>query len=202
MRSPKLLGGAVLPAIALMAIAGHASATVLTSSTGEVGTVGTEGTAVAEGSLTLSGTVNVTCKKATIEGVLTNAGSSSTTASGSITNATVEECGSTTVTIVNKGTTEVHTDTESANGNGTITSSGAQVTGLTHSILGTVHCIYISNNTFAGTLTGSKNKEGGNATVVIESVPVPQATTDFGCGSTSEVSGSFKAETPAYVDVD
>jgi hypothetical protein len=202
MRSAKLLGGAVLAAVALMAIAGTASATVLTGKGEEILKVGTKGKAVSEGPVVLSGTINITCQKSVVEGEITNAGSSTTTVEGKVTSLTFQECGSSTVTVLELGTAVTHTDSESANGNGVSTGSGGKATILTHNVLGTVHCIYTPPSTENGTILGSINNEGGAATVTGESVPVPQSATDFGCGSEASGTAKYVNETPAYVDVD
>ena len=152
----------------------------------------------------LDGTIKVTCLKSWIEGSVSNAGGKdfngeTTTAAIQLNTLTIEECGSSTVTVVNKGSLEVH---GLGNGNGTLTSTNAEFTVLTHNVLGTVHCIYWTNATDFGTLTGSANTEAFTATIDIGSVPIPRKSTDFGCGSTSELTATYKVETPMTLYVD
>jgi len=205
MKYAKMLGLLAVAAAALMAFAGSASATTLTITnppgTKVVAPAHTPIVAHAVGETILDGTVNIKCKKSLVEGETENEGSSSTTVKGPLSKLTFEECGANTVTVVNKGSLEIHTDSATADGNGTLTSTGAEVTVLTHNILGTVHCIYITNETDVGTLDGS-TKTGGTATLTVDSVPIPRASTDFGCGSTSEWTAHYTITSPDWLDVD
>jgi uncharacterized protein with beta-barrel porin domain len=231
MRYAKIFGLLAIAAAALMAFAGVASATTGTDSAGgspvEVNDV-IHSELVGEA--VLDGTINVKCKKSTVNGKVTNAGSATETLKGEIFpkseaepngGLTFEECGANTVSVAKPGTLEIHTHwkvvidkpgtkeeqktepecCEAVSGRGTLTSSGAEVTILTHNILGTVHCIYVTNETDVGTLDGSKNT-GGKATLTVDSVPIPRAATDFGCGSTSEWTAEYTVITPAYLDID
>jgi len=188
-------------AIAAMAFSATASATTLTNNNGETIGAGLVGETANVGELALDGTVNIKCKKSFLKGELTNAGGSESTVKGPISTLTAEECGPNTVTIVSGGSLEVHTDKASANGDGILTSTGLNATVLTHNILGTVHCIYETSGTTFGTLDGSKNT-GGKATLTIDSAAIPRLSTDFGCGSTSEMTGEYQVNSPSYLDVD
>jgi hypothetical protein len=215
MKYAKILGLLAIATAALMAFAGSASATTLTDTNGNQ--IGLNAIVHAEnvGNTVLDGTVNITCKKSTVEGKITNAGSATETVSGPIEALTFEECGNNTVTVVNKGTLEIHTDsttivhengthttlTTGDTGDGTLTSSGARITVLTHNILGTVHCIYITGNTRVGTLHGSEGDLGVHETptLTVNSAPIPREGTDFGCGSTSDWTAHYTVTTPDYI---
>jgi hypothetical protein len=205
MKYAKMLGLLAIAAAALMAFAGSASATTGTdSAAGSPVEAGDTIHSTNVGEAILDGTVNIKCKKSTVSGTVGSAGSATTTLSGNISTLTFEECGANTVTVVSKGSLEVHThenDPTGTSSNGTLTSSGAEVTVLTHNILGTVHCIYVTNETDVGTVDGSKTTKG-NATLTVDSVPIPRKTTDFGCGSTSEWTAEYTVTTPAYLDID
>jgi len=200
MKYAKMLGLLAIVAAAVMAFAGSASATELTNSA--------SGTKVAKGdtihaenesNTVLDGTVNITCKKSTVDGTVSNAGGASATVEGSISSLTFTECGANTVTVSTGGELILHAI---GSGNGTLTSSKAKVTVLTHNILGTVHCIYTTGATHIGTLTGSNNLGGNTATLHIDSAAIPQESTDFGCGNDAEWTGDYLVDSPMYLSVD
>jgi len=202
MKYAKMLGLLAVAAAALMAFAATASATTGTDSAGGSPVeVGDTIHATNVGEAVLDGTVNIKCKKSTVIGTVGSAGSATTTLSGNISTLTFEECGANTVTVLNKGSLEAHTFGATADGNGTLTSTGAEVTVLTHNILGTVHCEYVTSETDVGKLDGSNNT-GGKATLTVDSVPIPRRSTDFGCGSTSEWTAEYTVATPAYLAID
>ena len=148
-----------------------------------------------EGNIVLDGTINITCKSSTAAGKVvagTNVGI------WILSTLTFTECGNNTVTVVNAGTVELQATT---GGNGTMKSTGAEVTVLTHNILGTVHCIYYSEGTELGVFKGSVNT-GGTAKWELGSVSIPRKATDFGCGSTSELTALYKFTSPDYLDID
>jgi len=180
------------------------SGTTLTSSTGTIFGIGTHLQAKSETSITfdMSSPLNVPCKESIIEGALTKAGGSETTPVDSITSLTFFECNNSTVTVLNGGTLEFFTNTATADGNGTVTGNGAEITLLTHNIFGTLHCIYLTENTNLGTLTGSKNREGKTATWALNEAPLSLNATDFGCGTEPKLTGSYTFTTPDYLDVD
>ena len=200
MRHAKMLGLLTVAAAALMAFAATASATTGTDSAGgSLVEVGDTIHATNVGNTVLDGTINVTCKKSTVKDKTD--GNHEATLEGTVETLTFEECGANTVTVVNKGTLAIHTFGASADGNGTLTSSGAEVTVQTHNILGTVHCIYVTSATDVGKLDGS-NSTGGTATITVDSVPIPRKSTDFGCGSTSEWTAEYTVSTPDYLAID
>jgi len=188
-------------AIAAMALSATASATVFTDNNGHQFPEGTVGKSTNVGEVILDGTINIKCKRSLLEGQLESTGSSTETPEGTDTALTLEECGTNTVLVLGGGIVEVHTDEASANGNGILTSTGMEVTALTHNILGTVHCIYVTNETLLGTLDGSV-KTGGRATYTLASAAIEQKATDFGCGQNAEMTAEYQVNNPSYVDVD
>jgi hypothetical protein len=66
----------------------------------------------------------------------------------------------------------------------------------------TAHCVYFIEDTDIGRLTASGNLSHGTPTLHIDSAPIQSRSTDFGCGSTSEWTGSYTVDTPMYMDID
>ena len=201
MKYVKILGLLAVAAAAMMAFAVTASATTLTNSTGGTYGVGQKIHADSEGTTTLDGPATISCGASTVEGEIGNAGGSKEkeTVSGSITTLTFSNCNQH-VTVLAKGSLEAHTKTAgTTDGNGTLTSSGAEVQAVITSL--GLTCVYTTENTDIGTLTGSKNT-GGTATLDIDSSPIPRTKGSFFCGTSAEWTGSYSVDNPMYVDVD
>jgi len=199
MKYVKMLGLLAVAAAAMMAFAGSASATTLTSPAGThfAGTI----EATSEGETTLHGVATITCHHSRVFGHVTDGGGDEKTVKGNITELTFTNCTNGHVTVANAGTLELHTDPEgqAANGNGILTSTGAEVS-IQITSLG-ITCVFTTNNTEVGTVTGSKNTKG-TATMDIDSVKIPRTGGSFFCGSSGEWTGSYKVESPDYLDVD
>lgn len=178
----------------LFAFAGAASATILTDAPvpGYTGIVKAE----SEGALTLHGPISIFCKSS-IEGNIERHGSGITT-EGSITSLTLTECGSNHATVKSGGSLEVHTEKASENGNGTLTSTGAQIS-INITSLG-ITCVYTTFETDIGILTGSSSTNG-TAKVDLEG-SLPRTGGSLFCGSSAQMTGSYKITTPDYLDVD
>ena len=186
MKYLKILAVAAVAAAAMMAVAGSASATVLTETIGGVDTqvpVNAELTghleAGTEATLKSSFIGEVKCSVSTIAGKVTNAGGATETVQGEITELTFTSCNGT-VTVLKKGTLEVHTEGASANGNGTLTSNGAEVTVE----LAGLHCIFTTSNTDVGQVKGTHS---GSVEAKAESTPIPRTGGRSGafCGSSA-----------------
>jgi hypothetical protein len=150
--------------------------------------------AASEGSTTLDGSLTITCEKSTVKGKVTSKGGNS----GPIESLTFSECGTRTVTVLKGGTFTIDFATGP---DGTLTSDEAETTVLAHLPFSiTTHCIYFTEDTDIGRVTGSAST--GTATLHIDSAPIQRRSTDFGCGSTSEWTGSYKFTSPDYLDVD
>ena len=200
MKHIKMLGLFAVLATALMALAGTASATILTNKETKQLPVGTAIHANSENTVqpvTLHPPVgDITCTSSTVAGTIGNAGSGSTTVSGNNSSLTFGGCNAT-VTVLKAGSLEIHTRTATADGNGTLTSTGAKVT----VVLFGVHCVFETNATDIGTLTGSKNVGGKTATLDIEAT-IPRTEGSGLCGSTAQWTGNYVVDIPDYLDVD
>ena len=209
MKYVKMLGLAAVAAAALMAFVGAstASATVLCKTTGTGSPTGTTcpaGSAYAVGQPihavnvgnTLlkddgSGATLITCTGSTLQGEITNAGGTGTV-SGPISSLTFTGCDQH-VTVLKPGTLEVHWIENTHNG--TLTSNGAEVTTLTTTIFGNIHCIYVTNNTHLGELTD------GNPAIVHANAIIPQKETSALCPGKARWVATYEVTTPKPLSV-
>jgi hypothetical protein len=215
MKYIKMLGLAAVAAAALMALvgAGTASATTLTA-TGCTGTssgthgkhcvVGTIITAEAEGKVVLDPPFGaIECSKSHVEAHTTTTGgpSENETVKASLTTLSFNECNAT-VTVLKGGTLEIHTQIPGTNnGNGTLTSSGAEVT---VNFFGT-HCIFSTNNTHLGTVTGytaAKTLEHHATFHISATIPRTGGSSGVFCGSTAAWTGAYTITTPKTLHID
>lgn len=189
MKHLKMLGFAVMAAAALMAFAGSASATTVTSPANSefTGTVEATGT----GSLLLkAGFANITCTASTVAGKIETNGDSGIDASGKLSTLSFSSCGSSTVDTLAKGNLQI----EGTGGtNGVVKGTGSEVT---VSAIGT-SCVYgTSTGTTLGTFTG-----GTPATMDI-SASLPKISGGFACANPAAWSGTYTVTTPATMTVD
>jgi hypothetical protein len=191
MKYAKMLGLLAVAAAAMMAFAATASATTVTAPAGTLYTSTIE--ASSEGATSLDGTVEVTCQKSTVKGSVASHGAG-VTAKGSISSLTFTECGDDVVQVKNAGSLEVHSI---GGGDGTLTSSGAEVTVEADTIFGDVHCIYTTSNTHIGTV-----KDGTHATMTIDSAAIPRTGGSFLCGSSGEWTGAYTVTKPTGLTID
>lgn len=202
MKSVKILGLLAVAAAAVMAFAGTASATILTSPTGTVYTgkivAHSEGTTSLDGAFT-----TVSCSKSNVEGPITGHGAG-VTVKGTVEVLTFTECNFP-VTVLKKGTLELHPMLEKEEGGkkvhttcpsgyctGTLTSSGAEISIATS--IGT--CVFTTTNTGLGTVTPT-NDTGGHATLDIGSSPIPRTGGNFLCGSSGTWTGAYTVTQPS-----
>jgi hypothetical protein len=177
-------------AIAFVAAA-PASATEMTNGSGMV-TTGSTIAASAEGTTTLHPPIgDIECSGSEVEGTTSNTGGASETVGVKNSKLTFTGCNAE-VVVLEKGTLEFHTKTANADGNGTLTSSGAKVT---VTFVG-FHCIFTTSSTDIGTATGSVNT-GSNATLDIEAtIPRTGGRSGAFCGSTAQWTGSYLFTSP------
>lgn len=201
MRYAKTLGLAGLAVAAMMVGVGSASATELTSPVGTKLGVGA-GVKV-EGTTQLDGSVYLNCKT-TMEGTISNAGGEGASVKVNLSKLTYFECHETAwanevkVTVLAPGNLELHA---AGNGNGTLASTGARIT-MAWKLFGfPLHCIYVTNSTNIGTLTGSSTTKG-TATLESSSLYFPQEPTSAECNDDSELTGSYKVTSPDYLGID
>lgn len=220
MKYLKMLGLAAIAAGALMAFAGAgtASATELTC-TEPAGTkvmcgIGTVIHSESEGHAVLDSIIGKIECNSTVEGATTNTGSATETVDGEISVLSFTGCTTAVVKVLKNGNLEIHTQittiedpgsppvitevTDGINGNGTLTSTGAEVTVETFGF----HCIFTTKNTKIGTVTGSSTT-GGSATLDI-SATIPRTGGRSGsfCGASAPWTGSYKVTKPTWIDVD
>jgi hypothetical protein len=185
MKYMKILGLAAMALAALMAMAGTASATTLTSPAGTTYTSTIK--AENEGPVTLTsafgGFGTVTCNKSTVEGKVEKHGAG-VNVSGNIGKLTFTECNRE-VTVLSTGSLEV-------NSSGALT--GKNQTILIHTAIGPCHFTTASTGTSLGTVTTTATT-GSNATLDIKAtIPSP-------CGNgTWEGSYKVTAPNPFYLD--
>jgi hypothetical protein len=191
MKYVKTLG---LAAIALLAFTGTASATYLTSPAGSTytGPITLEGSATSfEHPSEFPTFFPVTCKSSKIEGMVEQHGAS-VTASGKVSKFSFSEC-SDSVTVLQPGSLEIHKT--SVTGNGTVTSSGAEI--RLHTSEGPV-CTVKTSSTDIGFLIGS-NLIGGKATMDIGASSLPM--TGVLCPSLGRWTGDYTVTTPSTLEV-
>ena len=215
MKYAKILGLMAVVAAALMAFAGSASATILTSPKGTnyTNTI----TAVNEGNVSLDGAfTTVVCTASHVEGKVEEHGVGKTV-KGKIEKLSFGGCNFP-VTVNTGGSLEVHAVSEIAGSphnsiqgcvnagqldcTGTLTSTGAKVT-ITTSV-GT--CVFTTNATDIGTLTPS-NDTGGAATLDIggpngTTGRIPRTEGNFLCGNSGQWTGAYTVTTPATLWID
>jgi hypothetical protein len=194
MKHVKMLGLAAVAAAALMAFvgAGTASATTLTGVGGSVLKTGTTIHAVNSGIAKLTTSFKtIECSKSTVQGKTTS--ETGTAVTGNVEILTFEECNCE-VKVLNKGSLSI--ERIGATSNGTLKSSGAEVTATCSSIFGNVHCIYATSNTDLGTLTG-----GTTAVMGISSADIPRLSTNALCDEGANWDATYKVDNPDTLNV-
>ena len=201
MKQLKILGLAAVVTGALMAFvgAGAASATELTCTNPPSTKVMCTSTLIhatsVGGKWVLDSPLgNVECHSTIISSTITTGSSTETpSAEGAV---TFTECNHP-VFVLRNGTLEIHTEGSTANHNGTLTSTGLEFTVEEFGF----HCIYTTNNTTIGTVTGSSTT-GGKAKLDI-SATIPRTGGRAGgfCGSSAPMTGTYQIEAPEWLDV-
>jgi len=196
MKYVKMLGLAAVTAMALMAFvgAGTASATTLTGEGGAVLGSGSSIHAVLDpgtGPAKLTTAFkNIECEESTVSGKTTNETGASV--SGNVETLTFGKCNCE-VKVISKGTLSI---TYTSGSNGSLSSNGAEVTAQCSTIFGNVHCIYVTENTGLGTLTG-----GTTATMDIESANIPRLSTSALCAETAKWDAKYSVDSPDTLKV-
>lgn len=201
MKYVKMLGLAAIAAAALMAFVGasSASATTLTSPAGTVYAGKIKAVSETEKPTLTGGFKNVECENSEVAGEVKNKGSETETVSGPVNTLTFTGNCTCKVVVLENGTLEIHTI--AGTHNGTLTSTGAKVTvNCENTIFGTVHCIYVTNATDLGTLTGSSTT-GGTATMDI-TAEIPRESTNVLCAEEAVWHAKYLVTEPDFLDVD
>jgi len=191
MKYVKILGLVAMVLAALMAIAGTASATTLTSPKGTTYTSTIKAENVGTVTLTsaFGGFGAVSCNKSTVEGKVETHGAG-VTAGGVVSSLTYSECNKP-ITVVNKGSLELHAGATEKEA--TLTSKNANIV-IHETAFGTCTFTTASTGTDLGTVTTTA-ATGGNAVLDIKAA-IPST-----CG-TGTWEGSYKAVTPSTLYVD
>jgi hypothetical protein len=187
MKYVKMLGLLAVAAAALMAFAGSASATSITSSAGNTPTIeASAGTTELHAGDSKS-FLTVVCHTSNVKGTVTSL-HTATPQSGPISTLDFGGC-TQTVTVLQNGSLSV-TGT-STTGNGTLTSSGAEI--RIHTSAGPV-CTFKTNNTHIGTLT-----KGTHGVLDIQSALIPAS--GFLCPSNGVWTGSYTVNQPTNLEI-
>jgi hypothetical protein len=193
----------ILMAVMAAAFASFAAATAsATTITGEGGVTlgtGTSISAQSEGSTIFHAAIgDFECKKSEITGKTSNSGGASETVKVTVESYVNTECTPGVITVLKLGTIEIHTKSESADNNGTVTWTGTELT----TEYGGFHCIFTATNTDVGTLTGSATT-GGNATLdVVATITRSGGRAGAFCGTTATWTAAYKLSKPSTLNVD
>jgi len=144
----------------------------------------------------------ITCTHSFLELETSNAGSSTETVKASVKSIDFTGCGDWTLTVLAKGSFEFHThpsDSQGVSGWGTVTSTGLEITATHHIGL---HCVFKTNSTDIGTLTGSTSTGGTPILNLLGNLPRTGGTSGVFCGSSAQLTGAYAFISPTWLDVD
>lgn len=196
MRHLKYVGLVTVAMVVLSAYPGTASATVLTSPKDWTLTSTVRLTSELSQKLVLHTSVDVECSRSWLEANIKEHGKDITT-KAEIYAFKFEECGNNHVTVKKGGTLEVHS---LGNGNGTVTSTGAEISVQVTSL--GITCVFTTSSTHIGTLTGSANTEKFTATLHMSGTKIPRTGGSIFCGSSGELTANYEVEVPMTLYVD
>lgn len=127
----------------------------------------------------------------------TNEGAAAETVKGKVEILNFLNCTVGVVAVPAKGTVEIHTEGANTNNNGTLTSTGTELTVEASGL----HCIFATNATDLGTITGSANT-GGEATIDLNAaIPRTGGRSGAFCGANGTFTGSYKISEPNPLNV-
>lgn len=197
MKDLKILGFATVATMVLMGFVdcGTASATTLTGEGGAVLPAGSSIHATLDpstGPSKLTTTFKtVECAKSTLEGTTEN--ETSTSVDIAVKAFTLQECNCEFKAL--KGGILSIAWTEGSNG--TLSWNGTEVTINCSTIFGNVHCIYVTENTTLGTLTG-----GTTGTIDIEGANIPRLQTSSLCAEGAKWDVKYSINSPDTLKVE
>ena len=196
MTRPRIAG---LVALAALALAAPASALTPTSPAGTVYTGAVKSVSATEHVLIhTKGGTTITCETSSFDWEIESHGPSETT-KGSVTNLSFGSCGTTTVSVLKRGTLEVHKGPEGASYE-TVTWSGMEITVATPF---TPDCKYFfqqATSIFMGGLTTSSVLEA-TAAFDLETNKIPVGNSIL-CPEWIQFTGAYTITTPDYLDFD
>lgn len=192
-----------LAVLGLLALAGNASATSLTSPAGTAYTGSIKGESAFGHLYIHSSSGTFTCGSSKFEGKVESHGLA-VTAKVTLSKFSFEECGETQVTVVKPGFFEIHPGTLGSPNDDVVTWSGVELTTLRQSVFGPIHCLYLIpfniGYTF-GTITSS-TATGHTATLHRSENRIPKDSTSGFCSNSIAFTGIYEFTTPDYLDVD
>ena len=189
---------AVVVAVVVTALLGESSAWATElDGPSEMISTGAAVAAQSEGVLTWHTALDVSCRGASFSGETSTTGTSTETVKVKLTAIDFQECGSWLFEVLQPGALEIHTEETNSNNDGVVTSTGTEVTTEGFGL----HCIYKTNATRFGTITGSANT-GGAATLDIEArIPRTGGRSGAFCGSEAEWTGSYTITNPGALNI-
>lgn len=191
MRYSKMLGLLVVALAALMAFAGSAAATTVTSPEGTVYTGEIKAESEGHAILHANNGVTIECNS-TVSGKVEQHGAG-VTVKGNVAAFAFPSCtGGDVVEVKSKGFLELHWTRAN---NGTLTSSGAEVRAVDGAT--GIECIFTTTATDIGELTS-----GSPGTLDINSSKIPRTGGSLLCGATGTWTGSYKVTGPGSLLVD
>ncbi|HWO83208.1 MAG TPA: hypothetical protein VNM38_05390 [Solirubrobacterales bacterium] len=179
-------------AIVLSTCAATASATVVLGPDWNPYTSTIEATNESGHAVLTSAGVKVECSSSIVGKVETDG--SGITAEGKLSSLTFKSCTNGNIVNVKKGGSLIFHTKGEGTGNGTVTSTGAEIEVTVKTIFGTLTCIYTTSSTDIGTLTGTDTTLS-NATLDISATVSRTGGSEL-CGSTATWTGSYLISTP------
>jgi hypothetical protein len=188
MKYVKMLGLLAVAAAALMAFAGPASASTLTSPKGTPMAVPSTIEATSTKTELHGSWSTIACEHSVVKGTLTeNQTKNGKNAFGHITTMHFDKCNYTVTDPAPEKLGTLEIDKE-----GNVYSSGTEI--AVHTSVG--ECVFTTNKTKVGTLT-----EGSGAVLDIGSASIPRTGGSFFCGSGGVWTGSYTVTNPTYLEV-
>lgn len=189
---------ATLAALMALAFVGSASATTLTGSGGSTLGSGTSIGGGSEGATILHPPIgDIKCEQSSFESSVVRAGGSTETAETAVSTFSFNFCNAE-VDVLDPGFLEFHTQESSANNNATVTSWALEVTVT----FAGFHCMFTTNQTQIGTLTGSANTGSWSTIDIAATIPRTGGRSGAFCGSTAAWTGSYVLFSPSVLNVD
>lgn len=196
MKYLKLMGLAAIAVAALMAFAGTASATTLTGAGGATLGTGTSIAASNEGKVILHAPIGtVECDGSQLAAKTTNAGGTGVAVSASIETLSFSSCNAT-VTVLKVGTLSIE---GAGSSNGTLSGTNNEVT---VEFSGGLHCIYKTNVTRLGTVTGSSTTNATSTVDISARISRVGGRSGAFCGESAEWTAAYKITDPDFMNVD
>lgn len=186
MKYVKMHGLLAVVAAALMAFAGTASASTLTSPAGTKMAVGATLELTSTNTKLDGAFITVSCKHALFKVEITQNGTTNTitNAGGKLTTLHLTNCDSNVTSIIKLGSVEF-------NKAGEVFSTGTELS--VHTSVG--ECVFSTSNTKTGTLTG------GPGATLDTTGKVPRTGGSFFCGSSGQWTGTYEVISPSYLAV-